>query len=128
MMNEFDEVSNDASVFERLIKEILDLSEEQRSSLLRQLEGKAADRSRQGQRGSSRKTYSNYIKFIAGDSSCWGHCRDISEKGMFIETAEKLSVGDALTLNLPNAPHNKIIKAPAKVMRITTDGIGVVFS
>lgn len=128
MMNEFDNVSNDGSVFERLTREILDLSDRQRSTLLRQLEGRPTDRSRQGQRGSSRKTYSTYIKFLAGDCACWGHSRDISKKGMFIETAEKLSVGDALTLNLSNAPHNKIIKAQAKVMRTTTDGVGVIFT
>lgn len=126
-MNEFNGRSGEASVLERLIKEILRLSDHQRSILLQQLERETADRSKQGQRRCSREIYSTYVKFVCGNNLCWGHSRDISDNGMFIETDQKLSIGDALTLNLPNAQHDRIIETRAKVARTTLDGIGVVF-
>ena len=111
----------------RLLKVILGLSDEQRLALMNHLELMHVEAAEDGQRECQRETYRNYINYFKGDESYWGVSRNISSRGMFIETKDPLSIDELVTLNMPNADHSDIMNTEAKVVRSDEDGIGIEF-
>jgi len=119
----------------RLIRKILDLSQEDQLALLSQLEGEIGAQLEEDalppgefeQRNSKRKEYQNTINFFHGTDSFWGFINNISETGLYIETDGTFELGWSLTaiLLLPNS--DKTREIPVRVARKDPDGIGVEF-
>jgi len=119
----------------RLIRKILDLSQEDQLALLSQLEGEIGAQLEEDalppgefeQRNSRRKEYQNTINFFHGTDSFWGFINNISETGLYIETDGTFALGWSLTaiLLLPNS--DKTREIPVRVARKDPDGIGVEF-
>jgi len=119
----------------RLIRKILDLSDEDKQALLSQLEGEIGSQLDDDalppgefeQRNSKRKEYQNTINFFHGTDSFWGFINNISETGLYIETDGTFELGWSLTaiLLLPNS--DKTREIPVRVARKDPDGIGVEF-
>jgi len=119
----------------RLIRKILDLSDEDQQALLSQLEGEAGSEldddplppGELEQRKSKRKEYQNTINFFHGSDSFWGFINNISETGLYIETDGSFELGWSLTTILPIPNSEKTIEIPVRVARKDPDGVGVEF-
>lgn len=119
----------------RLIRKILDLSDEDQLSLLSQLEGEtvseldddALPSDELEQRKSKRKEYPNPINFFHGSDSFWGFIHNISKTGLYIETDGSFELGWSLAAILPLPDSDRIIEIPVRVARKDKDGIGVEF-
>jgi len=119
----------------RLIRKILDLSDEDQQALLSQLEGEAGSEldddplppGELEQRKSKRKEYQNTINFFHGSVSFWGFINNISETGLYIETDGSFELGWSLTTILPIPNSEKTIEIPVRVARKDPDGVGVEF-
>ena len=119
----------------RLIRKILDLSDEDQLALLSQLEGEIGSQlddnalppGELDQRKSTRKEYQNTINFFHGTDSFWGLINNISETGLYIETDGSFELQWSLTAILPLPNSEKTIEIPVRVARKDPDGIGVEF-
>jgi hypothetical protein len=126
-MEDFDQELGKDSVTVRLIKKLLDLSEEQQLSLLKQLDGTSVADQSSDDRDDTRKSFKETINFTVKDQDYTGGSEDISSGGMFIKTEGSFSVGQGIVLNIPLTNKRKHIKVPAEIIRVTPDGIGVEF-
>ena len=111
----------------RLIKKVLDLSEEQQVSLLKQLDETSTAGYFSSERDDSRKSFKEIIMFTVKDQTYTGTSQDISAGGMFIETGDTFTVGQTIILSIPLANKQKTIKVPAQIVRAMPEGIGVEF-
>ncbi len=136
----------------RLIRKILDLSDEDQLALLSQLEGEIGsqldddplppDKFEQReskrdddplppgefeQRKSKRNEYQNTINFFHGTDSFWGFINNISKTGLYIETDGSFELGWSLTAILPLPDSDKTVEIPVRVARKDPDGIGMEF-
>ncbi len=119
----------------RLIRRILDLSDEDQLALLSQLEGEIGSQSdddvlppsEHEQRKAKRNEYQNTINFFHGTDSFWGFINNISKKGLYIETDGSFELGWSLTAILPLPDSDKTVEMPVRVARKDPDGIGVEF-
>jgi len=122
-----DDLGCKEAVTVRLIRHILNLSEDQQRTLLKQLEDPSFFSEEFGERDDIRKTYVNEIEFESKGRSCKGISKDISSGGMFIKTDEKFAVGNTVLLNIPFTDNRNRLRIPAEVVRAASDGIGVEF-
>ena len=122
-----DDLDCKEAVTVRLIKYILEMSEQQQITLLKQLEDPSFFSSGFGERDDIRRSYINEIEFESKGRFCKGVSQDLSGGGMFIKTDEKFSVGNTIVLKIPFADNRKQIRVPAEIVRIASDGIGVEF-
>jgi len=120
-----DLVQNSDAITVRLFKLILELSDEQRRTLLKQAEAMRYPSPDENERDNARRPYSTNINFLVDDRSLRGLSQDISSGGMFIETNEPLNIGDVITILIPNPKDETTIKMPSKVVRKTAEGVGV---
>ncbi len=119
----------------RLIRKILDLSDEDQLALLSQVEGEMGsqlddDALPAGEfehRQSNRKEYQKTIHFFHGTDSFWGFINNISKTGLYIETDGTFEFGWSLTAILPLPNSDKTIEIPVRVARKDSEGIGVEF-
>ncbi len=111
----------------RLIKYILEMSEQQQTTLLKQLEDPSFFSGGFGERDDIRRSYINAIEFESKGRLCKGVSQDISGGGIFIKTDGKFSVGNTIVLKIPFTDNHKHIRVPAEIVRIASDGIGVEF-
>ncbi len=126
-MVDFDQESGKDSVTVRLIKKLLDMSEEQQLSLLKQLDETSVTNQSSNDRDDTRKNFRETIHFTMKDRNCTGISEDISSGGMFIKTEDSFSVGQSIIINIPLANKQKHIKVPAEIVRVMPEGIGVDF-
>jgi len=122
-----DDLDCKEAVTVRLIKHILEMSEQQQTTLLKQLEDPSFFSSGFGDRDDIRRPYINEIEFESKGRLCKGISQDISSGGMFIKTDEKFSVGNTIVLKIPYTDNQKHIRVPAEIVRISSNGIGVEF-
>jgi hypothetical protein len=122
-----DDLDCKEAVTVRLIKHILEMSEQQQTTLLKQLEDPSFFPGGFGERDDIRRPYINEIEFESKGCLCKGASQDISGGGMFIKTTEKFSVGNTIVLKIPFTDNQKKIRVPAEIVRIASDGIGVEF-
>ncbi len=126
-MVDFDQESGKDSVTVRLIKKLLDMSEEQQLSLLKQLDETSVMNQSSNDRDDARKSFKETIHFTMKDRNYTGISEDISSGGMFIKTEDSFSVGQSIIINIPLANKQKHIKVPAEIARVMPEGIGVEF-
>jgi Tfp pilus assembly protein PilZ len=74
-----------------------------------------------------RKNFRLSVTMAHGQKSGEHHARDISLGGIFVETREKLALGQKVQITLPFANQNRQIKMNGKVVRVTDEGVGVQF-
>lgn len=122
-----DEMASGESVLARLLRAILEMSPEQQSNLLRQVEERAATTLVDPDRQDVRKPYKATIEFYAKDKTYQGFSKDISSSGMFILTGQMFSVGQIVSLKISFSNSERHIRVPAQIVRATDDGIGVEF-
>lgn len=122
-----DDLDCKEAVTVRLIKHILEMSEQQQTTLLKQLEDPSFFSGGFGERDDIRKPYINSIEFESKGRLFKGLSQDISSGGMFIKTDEKFSVCNTIVLKIPFTDNQKHIRVPAEIVRIASDGIGVEF-
>ncbi len=126
-MVNFDQELGKDSVTVRLIKKLLDMSEEQQLSLLKQLDGTSVTNQSSNDRDDTRKNFKETIHFTMKDRNYTGISEDISSGGMFIKTEDSFSVGQSIIINIPLTNKQKHIKVPAEIARVMPEGIGVEF-
>ncbi len=126
-MYDVDNQWNKDSLTLQLIKRVLDLSEEQQMSILKQLEEINGTGPFTSEREDARRSFKETILFTVKDQSYSGISQDISAGGMFIQTPDAFSVGQSIILSIPLANKQKKIKVPAQIVRVTPEGIGVEF-
>jgi len=110
---------------DRLMEKIDLLSEEEKIELLLQLEDYEAENNR---RAHPRLPFFAEVTYADDrNQATQEFVRDLSEGGMFIETSEPLEVGQSLQAHFSLPGVKEDIRVPAKVVRITNDGMGVRF-
>lgn len=126
-MVDFDQEAVKESVTVRLIRMLLDMTEDQQLSLLNQLEEASFADQSTSDRDDNRKSFMETIYFTLKGRSYEGISEDISTGGMFIRTEGAFSVGQTIIVTIPLAKKRKQIKVPAEVVRVMPEGIGVEF-
>jgi len=115
--------TNISVVTERLIKTILKMPFPERRHLLDEMEEGIA----RGKRSNNREAYFTDVVFASRGKALKGYIRDISAHGVFVETSEKVTVGQNITLSfaLPNSVDH--IKISGRIARTLPWGFGVRF-
>jgi len=126
-MENFDQELGKDGVTARLIKKLLNMSEEQQLSLLKQLDETSVTDQSSNDRDDTRKRFKETIHFTMKDRSYTGISGDISSGGMFIKTENSFSVGQSIIINIPLTNKQKHIKVPAEIVRVMPEGIGIEF-
>ena len=126
-MADYDENSNSNSIILRLMERVLAMNDEQRLELLSKLEELPSGDLSMGDRDDVRKGFEKNISFSVHDRSYKALCKDISNGGLFIQTNEVFTVGQAVVLNIPFSDGSREIKVPAEIVRVSNNGIGLRF-
>ena len=107
----------------RLISLILKMSPSEILEILKTVEEKELEKKRK----SPRINYFMEVNYVVDDRAFSGYINNISTEGVFIETAEifQLNSNITLTFALPNSQGH--IRVAGKIVRITTEGIGIAF-
>ena len=126
-MAEYDEYSNSNHIILRLMEMILAMNDEQRLDLLDKLEELPTEELSLGDRNDVRKDFERNISFSVKNREYRAICKDISSGGIFIQTSEVFTVGQAVVLNIPFSDGNREIKVPAEIVRVSSNGIGLKF-
>jgi Tfp pilus assembly protein PilZ len=115
--------NNISVVTERLIKTILKMPFPERRHLLDEMEEGIA----RGKRSRNREAYFTDVVFASKGKALKGYIRNISADGVFVETSEKVNVGQNITLSfaLPNSIEH--IKISGRIARTLPWGFGVRF-
>jgi Tfp pilus assembly protein PilZ len=79
------------------------------------------------QRRHSRKACSLNIDYASDGYAFKGSIKNVGVEGLFIETTEKLSPGQTITLSFSLPNHPKPLKTAAKVVWHCANGVGVQF-
>ncbi len=102
----------------RLCEFIQNMSEEKQLELLSRLDK---------ERKQTRKHYIIPVDYSTQNDSYRDFITNISEGGLFIDTKESFSVGQALWMTLAFPNHPNPLKIKGKVVWIISEGIGVKF-
>lgn len=112
-----------ADLYERLSSIASELPEEAREQLLDLI----SDWKKES-RVAPRSPYTELLSISTRDETThYGHARDVSATGVFIETAAFFNVGEALDLLLTFLSEPDPVRMSGLVARITDEGIGVHF-
>ena len=120
-MNDKNRTSKGPSVTDRLISLVLEMSEEQQKTLLKELEEQLPKEKRRH----PRKPVSTFVDFVVEGRGYREFTRDISEAGVFIETSMPFSVGKKVVITFSGS--SKPLKATGRIARVEGRGIGVEF-
>jgi hypothetical protein len=126
-MEDFDEYPERNDVILKLVKYILNMSDEQRLDLLYKIEEVPLDELTLGERDEVRKPFDQSISFYVQNRRYKAICKDISSGGIFIQTHEVFHVGQIVTLDIPFSSADQSIKVPAEIVRADSEGIGLRF-
>jgi Tfp pilus assembly protein PilZ len=110
-------------VISKLFQVVIDLSEEQQETLLRHAEELLVKDKRVG----IRKSCNIPINFAAYDRVYSNHIKNISPKGLFIETHRPLFVGDEIVMTFRLEGFDKPFKLWGEIAHATRFGVGVEF-
>jgi uncharacterized protein (TIGR02266 family) len=107
----------------RLIELIKNLSEDEQTSLLRELEEKIS----RGKRKHERKPFFMVVDYSTEDRMFKDYIQNVSAGGVFIETQMPFAEGQELSLSFPLPNYQKYIKISGEIVRTSLQGIGVQF-
>jgi len=82
---------------------------------------------REDVRRSPRESYSELLGFVSSSGAQYGHARDISGTGVFIETLADFEIGDRISLELTFISAPNPVKLSGEVVRKSDDGVAIVF-
>ena len=122
-MNASDQGSKALGVETRLIELIVMMSEEQKRSLVEELE----ERLHIKKRRQGRKPYFSTVCYTAQDGPHVDFIQNISAGGLFIGTNHAPSVGEELTLAFPLPISQEHIMLDGEIVWATKQGMGVKF-
>jgi len=122
-MTTFMDQSNQSSLTARLLELIKTLSEDEQTSLLRELEEKIS----RGKREHERKPFFMVVDYSTDDRIFKDYIQNISAGGVFIETHMPFAEGQELSLSFPLPNYRKYIKISGEIVRASPQGIGVQF-
>ena len=114
------------STRERLVAIIGEMSEQERSILLEQLEKRPPSERRKH----PRKRYLADVRYVGGDRIYKDFIRNISLGGLLIETLETrgdLSLGQEVTLSVPFPREKQYTRIIGEIVRISAQEIGIEF-
>ncbi len=110
-------------VIPKLFQIILNLPEEKQSVLLKYAE----DLLTKERRAFIRKSCSIPVSYATYDRMYTNIIKNISQKGVFIETPRPLFVGEELILSFSMAGFGKPLKVKGEIVQVSRSGIGVEF-
>ena len=110
-------------VIPKLFQMVLNLPEEKQVALLRYAE----DLLTVEKRAYIRKSCSIPVTFATYDRVFADTIKNISQKGVFIETQHPLFVGEELTLTFSLAGFDKSLKIKGEIVQVNRNGVGVEF-
>ena len=110
-------------VIPKLFQIILNLSEEKQSALLQYAE----DLLIKERRAFIRKKCSIPVSYATYDRVYSNTIKNISQKGVFIETQRPLFVGEELIMSFATAGFGKTLKVKGEIVQVSRSGIGVEF-
>ena len=110
-------------VIPKLFQIILNLPEEKQSVLLQYAE----DLLTKERRAFIRKSCSIPVSYATYDRVYTNIIKNISQKGVFIETQRPLFVGEELVLSFSMAGFGKPLKVKGEIVQVNRSGIGVEF-
>ena len=110
-------------VIPKLFQIILNLPEEKQSVLLQYAE----DLLTKERRAFIRKSCSIPVSYATYDRVYTNIIKNISQKGVFIETQRPLFVGEELILSFSMAGFGKPLKVKGEIVQVNRSGIGVEF-
>lgn len=74
-----------------------------------------------------REAFHDLVAFKTANGVHYGHARDVSATGLFIETGEQFQVGEPVNLMLTMISSPNPIHLSGKIVRISGDGIAIHF-
>ncbi len=110
-------------VIPKLFQIILNLPEDKQSVLLKYAE----DLLTKERRGFIRKSCSIPVSYSSYDRVYTNTIKNISQKGVFIETQRPLFVGEELMLSFSMTGLDKPLKVNGEIVQVNRSGIGVEF-
>ena len=110
-------------VVTRLFKIILELKEEQQRLLLDQAEEMLI----RDKRTNIRKPCSIIINYAFDNRAFVNYIKDISQKGLFIETQEPVKKGEFISMTFSLPGFGKPLKVKGRISHVTPQGAGVEF-
>jgi len=110
-------------VISKLFQVVIDLSEEQQETLL----GYAEELLVKDERVGIRKSCSIPINYVVYDRVYSNHIKNISPKGLFIETHRPLLVDDEIVMTFRLEGYDKPFKLWGEIAHATRLGVGVEF-
>lgn len=119
--------SVNSSVFEKLVKIIIEMPEEKRIALLNQIEHSFIEKDESVKRIEPRRNYDKPIYFDFENYTYEGIIKDISASGIFIETKELFQVGQMIMMNIPDVSGARHVRVAGEIARVKPEGIGVKF-
>jgi len=78
-------------------------------------------------RQAAREPYNELLNFQSRNGSHYGHARDVSSSGVFIETPAEFEIGESVKLVLTFISAPNPVKLTGIVVRIADNGIGLHF-
>jgi len=78
-------------------------------------------------RQATRESYTELLNFKSKNGSHYGHARDVSSSGVFIETPAEFEIGESVKLVLTFISAPNPVKLTGIVVRIADNGIGLHF-
>jgi Tfp pilus assembly protein PilZ len=111
-----------------LSKAVIDMTKEQRFTLLKMLEDVVSQNGEIERRQNPRKDCMIYVNLSANGFSGNSYILDINQNGAFIETDDPYSIGQITKLSFPVPDSGKHMNIIARVMRTEKQGIGVRFN
>ncbi len=97
------------------------------TSRLRKINSRHDGKTREERRQSVRKFYFVPVDYSTPDRAYSEFIRDVSERGVFIETKHLISPGQKIELTFSLPGHNEPFNLMGKVIRAHSTGIGVSF-
>jgi len=114
--------SADTKIIGEITSLALQLPEEQKSQLLALI-----SEWKKNARRAQREKYTELLNFSSKNGTHYGHARDISATGVFIESKGEFKMGERVQLILAFISALNPVKLEGTVVRITAQGIGVRF-
>jgi len=82
---------------------------------------------REDVRRSPRESYNELLKFSSSKGAHYGHARDISGTGVFVETLADFELGEQVSLELTFISAPNPVRLTGEVVRKEEDGVGLRF-
>ena len=122
-MTDISNETEESGVVTRLHELINRMSKDEQQSLLTELEKGFY----KGKREHERKSFFETVDYTTASQTYRDFVKDISDKGVFIETSNPFSVGEKISMTFLLPEHKKRLKIQGEIVRIEEQGVGVKF-